>query len=189
VQKQFTIWTNAKLPAAVAEKLSQSVRPHRLLYASEMSSLNLAVSPPDAQLAEADIAFGQPDVEQIFGSSKLRWIHLTPAGYTAYDREDLRRHLQSRGIALTNSSGVYDEPCSQHVVAMMMAFARQLPASMKTQWSTKDWPAEKRRYESFLLNGQTAILFGFGEIATRLCELLAPFRMNLIGVRRRVRGV
>ena len=189
MHKQFTIWTNAKLPAAVAEKLSQSVRPHRLLYASEMSSLNLTASPPDAQLAEADIAFGQPDVEQIFSSSKLRWIHLTTAGYTAYDREDLRKHLQSRGMALTNSSGVYAEPCAQHVLAMMMAFARQLPSSLKTQLSSKDWPAEDRRHESFLLNGQTAILFGFGEIATRLCELLAPFRMNLIGVRRRVRGV
>ena len=188
MQKQYTIWTNAKLPAAAAEKLAQSVRPHHLLYASEMSSLNLTASPPDSQLAEADIAFGQPDVGQVFGSPKLRWIHLTTAGYTAYDRDDLREHLQSRDMALTNSSGVYDEPCAQHVLAMMMAFARQLPESLKTQSSSKGWPADERRRKSFLLNGQTAIVFGYGEIATRLCELLAPFRMDLFGVRRRVRG-
>ncbi|HEX2491179.1 MAG TPA: NAD(P)-dependent oxidoreductase, partial [Blastocatellia bacterium] len=38
------------------------------------------------------------------------------------------------------------------------------------------------------LNSQTALLFGFGAIAIRLCELLTPFRMNLIGVRRTVKG-
>jgi phosphoglycerate dehydrogenase-like enzyme len=89
---------------------------------------------------------------------------------------------------LTTSSSVYDDPCAQHALAMMMAFARRLPESLKTQFGDRAWNWTQRRRESFLLNSQTALLFGFGAIAVRLCELLAPFRMNLIGVRRTVKG-
>ena len=185
---QLTIWTNAKLPPDATEKLKSAVTPHRLVYASEMSSLNLNLCPPDPQLQDADIAFGQPDPNQISKSPKLQWVHLSSAGYTPYDRVDLRDDLKSKGTALTTSSGVYDEPCAQHAMAMMMAFARQLPKSLITQSTDRTWPAAERRRNSFLLNDQTAILFGYGEIATRLCELLAPFRMNLIGVRRCARG-
>jgi phosphoglycerate dehydrogenase-like enzyme len=38
------------------------------------------------------------------------------------------------------------------------------------------------------LLGQKAVLFGFGSIGARLTELLAPFRMRLVGVRDRVAG-
>ncbi len=187
-QRQLSIWTNAKLPVEANKKLIFAVAPHKLIYAAEMSSLNLHSSPPDQQLEDADVALGQPDPEQIMQSRKLKWVHLTTAGYTPYDRDDLRITLQTRQGALTTSSGVYDEPCAQHVLGMMMAFARQLPHSLSTQLTDRTWPAVERRRQSFLLNGQTAVLFGFGEIAKRLCELLAPFQMNLIGVRRRSRG-
>lgn len=187
-QPQFTIWTNANLPIKETDVLAASVLPHRLLYATEMSSLNLKTCPPDLQLAQADIAFGQPDADQIIRSPKLKWVHLTTAGYTPYDRDDLREALRTRNARLTTSSGVYSEPCAQHVLAMMMSFARRLPESLLTQQTDCSWPAVERRQRSFLLNGQTALIFGYGEIAARLCELLAPFRMKLLGVRRRARG-
>jgi phosphoglycerate dehydrogenase-like enzyme len=184
----LTIWTNAKFPDEVRSALAADVAPHRLIYAGETSRSNLAAAPVDPQLAAADIAFGQPDAEQAMRLDNLKWIHLTSAGYTAYDRDDFRAALRARGAMLTTSSGVYDDPCAQHALAMMMAFARRLPESLKTQFGDRAWPWTRRRSESFLLNGQTALLFGFGAIAIRLCELLAPFRMNLIGVRRTVKG-
>lgn len=187
-QDLLTIWTNAQLPENAARLLADRVAPHRLVHAAEMSASNLATSAGDSALTEADVAFGQPDVAQVMTSAKLRWVHLTSAGYTAYDREDLREALQARSASLTNSSGVYDEPCAQHALAMMMALARQLPQAYQTQLTDHGWPIAQRRIESRLLVGQTAVIFGFGAIAQRLCELLAPFRMNLIGVRRNVTG-
>ena len=187
-QQNLTIWSNANLPADVAEHLAESVLPHRLVYASETRALNLILSPPDSQLALADVAFGQPDAEQIRELPNLKWIHLTSAGYTPYDRDDVRTALRTRDASLTTSSGVYNEPCAQHVLAMMLAFARQLPHSHATQISDHAWPAAERRRSSFLLNGQTVIICGFGEIAIRLCELLEPFRMKLFGMRRRPIG-
>jgi len=184
----LTIWTNANFPDEVRSALAANVAPHRLIYAGEKSRSNLAAAPVDPQLAAADIAFGQPDAEQAMRLDNLKWIHLTSAGYTAYDRDDFKTALRARGAILTTSSGVYDDPCAQHALAMMMAFARRLPESLKTQFGDRAWHWTRRRSESFLLNGQTALLFGFGAIAIRLCELLAPFRMSLIGVRRTVKG-
>jgi phosphoglycerate dehydrogenase-like enzyme len=184
----LTIWTNAKFPDEVRSALAANVAPHRLIYATESNRSNLAAAPVDPQLASADIAFGQPDAEQAMRLDNLKWIHLTSAGYTAYDRDDFKTALRARGAMLTTSSAVYDDPCAQHALAMMMAFARRLPESLKTQFGDRAWHWTLRRSESFLLNGQTALLFGFGAIAIRLCELLAPFRMNLIGVRRAVKG-
>src|SRR5262245_2086564 len=187
-QSALTIWTNAKFSDEVRTALAANVAPHRLIYAAEANRSNLAAAPVDPQLADAGIAFGQPDAEQAMRLDNLKWIHLTSAGYTAYDRDDFKTTLHARDAMLTTSSGVYDDPCAQHALAMMMAFARRLPESLKTQFGDRAWHWTRRRSESFLLNGQTALLFGFGAIAIRLCELLAPFRMNLIGVRRTVKG-
>ncbi|HEU0175356.1 MAG TPA: D-2-hydroxyacid dehydrogenase [Blastocatellia bacterium] len=187
-QSTLTIWTNAKFPDEVLAALAANVAPHRLIYAAEANRSNLAAAPVDPRLPAADIAFGQPDAEQAMRLDNLKWIHLTSAGYTTYDRVDFKNALSARGAMLTTSSSVYDDPCAQHALAMMMAFARRLPESLKTQFGDRAWNWTQRRRESFLLNSQTALLFGFGAIAVRLCELLAPFRMNLIGVRRTVKG-
>lgn len=187
-RNEVTIWSNAAFPQEAFQRLIEGTKPNRLLLAQRTSALNLVTSPPDPQLAMAQVVFGQPDVAQWMELDNIRWVHLTSAGYTAYDRDDLRQLMRSRGAILTTSSGVYDEPCAQHVLAMMMAFARQLLPSFETQRSDRSWPAAVRREKSFLLNGQTAVLCGYGEIAKRLSELLAPFRMKLIGIRRSPKG-
>ncbi|MFN0123683.1 MAG: D-2-hydroxyacid dehydrogenase [Blastocatellia bacterium] len=187
-ENTYTIWTNASFSEELTARLIAGVAPHRLVFAEKLSAANLATSPDDLQLAAADIAFGQPDPAQLMRLPNLRWAHLSTAGYTNYDNDDMRAALRARGAALTTSSGVYDEPCAQHALAMMMALARQLPQSHETQRTDHAWYWGLRRRESYLLNGQTAILLGFGAIALRLCELLAPFRMNLIGVRRAAHG-
>lgn len=180
----YSIWTNTVFPDPATSMLMEATRNHRWLVADQTSDSNLKSSLIDPKLEQATIAFGQPNAEQLLSLRNLRWIHLTSAGYTAYDREDLRSHLRSLGTRLTTSSAVYAEPCAQHILGMMMAFARQLPYAHQTQLTARDWPAAKRREESFLLNGQTVLLCGYGEIAKRLVELLAPFRTKLTGVRR-----
>jgi phosphoglycerate dehydrogenase-like enzyme len=184
----LTIWTNAEFPLAPTAKLEAGLAGQRLIRAAETSPLNLVAAPPDAGLAAADIAFGQPDVGQLFAAPRLRWVHLTTAGYTAYDRDDLRNHLRRQGTVMTNSSGVYDEPCAQHALAMLLSFARQLPASLAEQSSNRAWSYVEIRRRSFLLGGQTIVMYGYGAIAQRLAQLLAPFHVNLIGVRRNPAG-
>lgn len=141
-----------------------------------------------SQLADCDIAFGQPDVQTVIESEKLRWVHLSSAGYTNYDNDQVRAALKARNAILTNSSSVYDEPCAQHALAMILAFARRLPYIW--QDSTRhEWNTRPHRERSFLLNGQTVLFLGYGAIGKRLSELLKPFHLaEIYALRQKERG-
>jgi len=142
----------------------------------------------DPALAEADVAFGQPAVQDCVDSPRLRFIELSTAGYTRYDREEFRELLRKRGTPLTNASQVFAESCAQHVLAMMLGLARQLPHAMRDQVTDRSWRWAEHRYNSRSLVGQTVLLLGFGAIGRRLVELLGPFRMTVLALRRQSRS-
>jgi phosphoglycerate dehydrogenase-like enzyme len=184
----FRVWTNTNFPEDVRRMLDEGLATAELVYATQTVSGNLTSSPPDRTLEEAMIAFGQPDAEQLLQLTNIRWVHLTSAGYTKYDREDLRTAFRERGAVLTNSSSVYAEPCAQHAMSMILAFARQLPMSWKEQFTSRAWSDASIRRQSVLLNDQNIIIYGYGAIAHRLTELLKPFGTNIVGVRRNPSG-
>jgi len=138
----------------------------------------------ESEFSTAAIAFGQPDPQLVINSPNLRWVHLTTAGYTRYDTAAVREALKARGAVFTNSSQVYAIPCAQHVLAMMLADARQLYPSHDSQRTDHAWHQQARRRESYLLDGQTVLLLGLGAIARHLIGLLAPFGMKIVAVRR-----
>ncbi|MDB5300692.1 MAG: putative 2-hydroxyacid dehydrogenase [Phycisphaerales bacterium] len=181
----LTVWCNAHFADAPLAELRARLRNHMLVFPSSLHKSNLAAGGADPSLAEADVALGQPDPQQILQLPRLKWVHLTTAGYTRYDREDLRQAFRQRGAILTNSSAVYAEPCAEHVFAMMLSMARRLPQCIDDQRASRPWHAAEHRERSHLLVGQTVLILGFGAIASRLVELLAPFRMNITAVRRR----
>jgi phosphoglycerate dehydrogenase-like enzyme len=184
----LTIWCNARFPDRAIARLREGTAAHRLVFPSGLQSSNLVAGGADPLLEQADIAFGQPDPDQSMRLPRLRWVHLTSAGYTRYDRTDLRDAFGRRGAILTNSSDVYQEPCAEHLLAMMLALARQLPPCVLEQHGDRAWRAAHHRVHSCLLSDQTALLLGFGAIGDRLAELLTPLGMTLIGVRRSVKG-
>lgn len=184
----LTIWTNAQLGDEARRQLLEGTAPHRVIFSAQLSASNLVKAAPDPALHEADVAFGQPDPETALQSPRLRWIHLTTAGYTRYDTEDFRGAYGGRGSVLTNSSLVYAEPCAEHALAFMLAHARQLPQSLDTQRIDRSWPSLPHRAASRLLSAQRVLLLGFGAIGVRLAELLAPFAVEITAVRRRPSG-
>jgi phosphoglycerate dehydrogenase-like enzyme len=184
MSSKLTIWSNANLSPEASELLAQGVGEHRLLTESPGSS-NLAAGGHSELLQQADVAFGQPDVQQSMHIASLRWIQLNSAGYTLFDRDDLRATLRDRAAILTNSSSVYDEPCAEHVLAFMLAQARQLPQCFADR---RNWNMMGHRAASRLMSDQTILILGFGAIGRRLAELLAPFNLTVIGIRQRVRG-
>lgn len=179
------IWCNAKFPPAVIEKLRAGLTGHELVLSAVATANNLTGGVHDPALASCVVAFGQPDPRQVIDTPAVKWVSLTSAGYTRYDTPEFKDAIKARGGAFTNASSVYNEPCAQHLLAMMLAFSRQLPAAMRVQPS-KSWPYDTLRYETFLLKNQTVIFYGFGAIGQRLAQMLAPFSMNLIAVRRKL---
>jgi phosphoglycerate dehydrogenase-like enzyme len=180
---RLRIWCNLLLPDAARRALEDGVAGHTLVSANRVSASNLDTSPPDADLLASDVAFGQPNPRDMIESARLNWIHLSTAGYTLYDRDDLRSALRARGSALTNSSSVYAEPCAQHVLAMMLALSRRLPQAWLDQQQRK-WDYLPLRAQSRLLRGNSVAIVGYGAIGRRLVEMLAPFEMKITTVRR-----
>lgn len=188
-ESRFTIWCNNEFtPEQEREKalLLEGVSNHRLL---------MFESDDDGQRGEslralqrADIAFGYPDAQAVVECLMLRWVHLHSAGYASFDRAEIRNALTRRGTMLTNSSAVYDEPCAQHLLAMISSLARGLPGALDIQRGDRSWQMSAMRPTLPLLNGQTVLILGYGAIARRLIELLRPLDMNIIAVRRKVTG-
>jgi phosphoglycerate dehydrogenase-like enzyme len=184
----FTIWCNLELGGPGRRRLAAGLAAHRLAMSDAVNSSIRETDRIDPALAEADIVFGQPPVEGCRRSGRLRWIELSSAGYMRYDREDFWTELRQRGGALTNASSVFAEPCAQHALAMMLALGRDLLPSYQTQLTDHAWHYDERRAHSRLLTGQTVLLLGYGAIGRRLTELLAPFRMTVLAVRRQTRS-
>jgi phosphoglycerate dehydrogenase-like enzyme len=184
----LVIWCNAALPDTARALLVAATREHRLVIPQAGLVAPSGSGTPDAALAEADVAFGQPDPAQLLSTPRLAWIHLSSAGYGPYDRPDLRAALAARGARLTKSSLVYDEPCAEHVLAFMLAEARRLPDTFANARGPRAWPQLALRAKSRRLAGQSVVIAGFGTIAQRLVELLQPFGMEVTGLRRRVAG-
>lgn len=184
----LTIWCNTEFSDPARSLLIEQTREHRLIWASSRSANVLQAAERDVQIAEADILFGQPALEDCFAYNNVQWIEVTTSGYTRYDTPEFKETFRARGGVFTCAAEVFADPCAQHVLAMMLALGRSLLPSHEAQLTERAWAYEKRRYDSVLLTGQTVLMLGYGAIGRRLTELLAPFGMKLIAVRRQTRS-
>ena len=185
-----TIWTNFEPKPAARALLVSGLAPggHRLIQSTQSSRSVLTPGGRDPALAEADIAFGQPDPAGILDNPRLRWVALSTAGYTRYDTDAFRAAMRERGTVVTNTSAVFANPCAEHLLAQMLAGARELPKHFRNQAGPHAWPYLEGRYSIRTLSETTVVILGFGAIGRRLVELLAPFRCRVIAVRRSPRG-
>jgi phosphoglycerate dehydrogenase-like enzyme len=185
---RLRIFCDAPLSASALQILKEGTAPHELVFPQRAAESVLVRTEPDPALATTEIAFGQPDLEGVFKAESLRWIHLTSAGYTRYDTPEFRSFARRRGLLVSNSSTVYAEACAEHLLAFMLAQARKLPEGLRTRYANGSPPWAQLREGSVLLQNQRAVILGFGAIAARLIELLAPFGMEVIAMRRKPRG-
>ena len=180
----LTVFCNTRVSPQAEEMLRAGTVGHRLIIPESASASVLAGGVSESNLAEADVAFGQPDPDDCIRSPKLKWVEVSSAGYTRYDTMEFFGKMREKSAAFTNASSVFADPCAQHVLAMMLALGRQLLPSFRDQISDQSWHYDERRYHSRLLTGQTVLMLGYGAIGRRLSELLKPFGMTLYAVRR-----
>jgi phosphoglycerate dehydrogenase-like enzyme len=142
----------------------------------------------DSQLAGAHIALGQPATAGVLGSKNLHWLQVSTASITRYDTPEFRTAAAEKKLLVTNSSPVYDQACAEHLLAFMLAQARQLPRNLTTTTPSGTDTWYQLRASCRLLRGQTALIVGYGSIAEKLVGMLAPFAMRVRAVRREPRG-
>jgi phosphoglycerate dehydrogenase-like enzyme len=175
------VWSNVGVAADEVQRLREFLG---------RSSVELRHEPDGAtpRLDGADIAFGQPPVDAVLAAGSVRWVQVSSAGITRYDPKEFRAAMTGRGTVFTNSSSVYNEPCAEHVAAMILALARQLPMALDDQRTDRRWIGQAMRDQSRRLKGQTVLIYGFGAIGRKLAAYLAPFGMAVTGVRRTPAG-
>ena len=129
-------------------------------------------------LADVDAFIGQGShVALLSYSTQLKWIQTLTAGVEAISFTD----LATRGIVLTNGSGIDAPNLAEHLLGMMLAFARNLPELMRRQ-QRHEWSQESRQFE---LADQTLCVIGLGDIGLALAERSYALGMRVTGVRRR----
>jgi phosphoglycerate dehydrogenase-like enzyme len=136
-----------------------------------------------ARLGEADVlvlsGFWRNDMLE--GARRLKLIQCCAAGIDQFDQAALR----ARGIRLASASGANANAVSEHAIALLLAFTRQLHTGRDHQkrghWRGMISEIGIREEE---LPGKTLLLVGLGRIGGRIAMLAQAFGMHVIGVRR-----
>lgn len=182
------IYVDLAMPPDALELLRAGTARHELVFPATPISSVLAKGERDPRFAIVDVAFGQPDLGAIAEAERLRWIHVSSAGITRYDTPEFRAQAEARGLAVSNSSEVYNEACAVHVLSFMLAQARQIPLGLRTRAASGSPAWQALRSGSRTLRDETVLLMGYGAIARRLAEMLAPFEVKVVAHRRAARG-
>jgi phosphoglycerate dehydrogenase-like enzyme len=138
------------------------------------------------ELPDADIFVGYSlRAQQLVDGKKLKWIHSTATGVAQLMYPELR----DSGIVVTNPSGIFSVPMSEHIMGMLLALARDFPDCVRQQdqavWSQqKLWDAQPFTE----LHGKVLLIVGFGSIGRELARRAYAFDMRVRGVTRSGRG-
>ena len=134
---------------------------------------------------KADLGAAIGDIEVIFvfrpprgvwsGAKRLQLIQTIGAGVDAVlPAPDL-----PEGVRIANARGIHGEQMSEHALAMMLAFAKQLPQALANQ--------RLRRWQAFTpgsLAGKTCSILGMGTIGRTVAQRAKQFGMRVLGTQR-----
>ncbi len=128
--------------------------------------------------AEAEVIVGwNLPREAVQEARHLRWIHSTAAGVDQL----LLPEVLERDIVVTDSSGIHAEPITEHVLAVMLAFARRLPVAFRNQMARR-WDRPSVMGDE--LWGKTVGILGLGSIGRAVAQRCKAFGMRVIGTKR-----
>jgi phosphoglycerate dehydrogenase-like enzyme len=152
------------------------------------------VAPLDAASSDFDVAFLSREVtgrstklklepqtrvfhDALRQAKSLRWVHIHSAGA---DRP-IFSELQSRGVAITTSSGANAPIVAQTALAGILALVRKFPILME-QRRTRVWKSLIGTPPRDLA-GQTAVMVGWGPIGQLLAGWLEAMGVKIVVVR------
>jgi phosphoglycerate dehydrogenase-like enzyme len=172
----------ARLAGEVADVLRD--RPHVLL------------APGDPDAALADIAFVSRDVtglstkhqvtpdtqrmyDALLQATALRWVHIHSAGADRPVYLELRR----RGVPVSTSSGANAGVVAQSALLGLLALARHWPMLLAAQRERR-WHYLMASGQPRDLQGQTAVVVGWGPVGQEIGRLLQALGLKVVAVRR-----
>jgi phosphoglycerate dehydrogenase-like enzyme len=133
-----------------------------------------------ALAGQADAVLGFCSAEVLAAGPDIRWVQSFSAGV---ERCVTIPALRERGILLTNMQRVAGPVMAEHVLAMMLAYARGLhfyiPERMAARW-TRELPAPGRM---LTLEGKTVLVVGLGGIGVEVAKRAHALGMRVVATR------
>lgn len=133
----------------------------------------------DGGLQGCDIAFGNPEPQDLVAADSLRWVQLESVGFGEYI--DLDWSSLGKRLTLTNLAGFFSDPVAETALAGILALGRGINRLAVLQ-ATGEWVGDPIRTDLRLLKGAHVVMFGYGAINRRLAELLKPFGCTITPV-------
>jgi phosphoglycerate dehydrogenase-like enzyme len=131
--------------------------------------------------AEASAIIGGSGItsEELATTPRLRWIQAISAGVEQYPVHE----LSARSITLTNFSGIAASNIAEHILALILAFARGLKPLLDLQHSHQ-WGSSNPDLITFELTDQVVGVLGMGDIGDELAQRAHALGMRVIGTQR-----
>ena len=119
--------------------------------------------------------------EELSDAPALRWLHTSAVAVETLCLPE----LFARGVRVTNTRGVQAVPIAEHVLAVVLAFAKQLPFVLENQrqahWAQNAFTGDRLPW---LLRGRTLGLVGVGTIGSAIAARARAFGMRVVAMRR-----
>ncbi len=133
---------------------------------------------PADLLDDVTVILGCSLIRNLSRAGRLKWIQTWSAGVDAY----LRPGVLPEGTALTSAVGCYGPAVSEHLLTLLLALWKRLPA-YQAQQTAHVW-ADLGGVRSSL--GSTVLVGGTGDIGTAFAQRMRALgAARIIGLRRR----
>ena len=169
---RLDLWT---APAWFSDRLSSDF--------PQIKVVRITSNDPWAQeISDAEVALTTSiRPEQFLAAKKLRWIHSPSAAVHQF----IYPEFVNSEVILTNGRDVHGPVVAEHVIALIFALAKNLPAAVRFQqqhiWGQEiAWGPGHRPRE---LAGATLGLIGLGSIGRAVAAHAAALGMNVIAAR------
>lgn len=173
IQQPVRAW---QIPAEAVDALRARFPQHTFLHATDDESRARG-------LAECDVAYTWIlNPGELATAKRLRWVHTSAVAVETLCLPE----LFARGVLVSNSRGIQAAPIAEHVLAVVLALAKQLPFALAAQrehrWVQNDFVGDRLPW---MLRGRTLGIIGVGTIGSEIAVRASAFGMRVIGLRRR----
>jgi phosphoglycerate dehydrogenase-like enzyme len=163
---------NGELPDGALEQARKIAPDYEFVISDKADEM-------EKYLGRIEIAVRHVPLSLLDRAPLAKWYHHWYAGVDWLERFP---RIREGGLLVTNASGVHAVSVTEHLLSMMLAFARNLHLNVRAQ-AQREWRREK--YEAlFELASKRLLVVGLGTIGEHFARAARGLGMEVTGIRK-----
>jgi phosphoglycerate dehydrogenase-like enzyme len=163
---------NGELPGDALEQIRMIAPDYEFVVTDKADEI-------EKYLDRIEIAVRHVPLALLDRAPQIQWYHNWYAGVEWLERFP---RIREGGLTVTNASGVHAVSVTEHVLSMMLAFARNLHLNVRAQMR-REWRRETND-ALFELAGKRLLIVGLGAIGEHFARAAQGLGMEVTGIRR-----